>query len=70
MRGSNDFGDLAAYRRFIDEITSRNNARHARRIEAERAALQPLPGRRTCDHEETVVTVTSSGGFTLVRTSP
>ena len=49
MRGSNDFGDLAAYRRFIDEITSRNNARHARRIEAERAALQPLPGRRTCD---------------------
>ena len=65
MRGSNDFGDLAAYRRFIDEITSRNNARHARRIEAERAALQPLPGRRTCDHEETVVTVTSSGGFTL-----
>ena len=65
MRGSNDFGDLAAYRRFIDEITSRHNARHARRIEAERAALQPLPGRRTCDHEETVVTVTSSGGFTL-----
>lgn len=65
MRGSNDFGDLAGYRRFIDEITSRNNARHARRIEAERAALQPLPGRRTCDHEETVVTVTSAGGFTL-----
>jgi hypothetical protein len=26
-----------------------------------------LPGRRTCDHEETVVTVTSSGGFTLKK---
>jgi len=27
--------------------------------------LQRLPGQRTCDYEETVVTVTSSGGFTL-----
>ena len=26
-----------------------------------------LPGQRTCDHEETVVTVTSSGGFTLKK---
>jgi len=29
--------------------------------------LQPLPGQRTCDHEATVVTVTSSGGFTLKK---
>ena len=65
MRGLNDFDDLAAYRRFIDEIVSRKNARHTKRIEAERPALQLLPGRRTCDHEETIVTVTSSGGFTL-----
>jgi transposase InsO family protein len=65
MRGANDFDDLAAYRRFIDEIVSRKNARHAKRIEAERPALQLLPGQRTCDHEETIVTVTSSGGFTL-----
>jgi hypothetical protein len=27
--------------------------------------LQPLPGQRTIDYEETIVTVTSSGGFTL-----
>ena len=53
MRGASDFDDLAAYRRFIDEIVSRKNAHHARRIEAERPALQPLPGQRTCDHEET-----------------
>jgi transposase InsO family protein len=67
MRSANDFDDLAAYRRFIDEIVSRKNARHAKRIEAERPALQLLPGQRTCDHEETIVTVTSSGGFTLRR---
>ncbi len=65
MRGVNDFDDLATYRRFIDEIVSHKNARQAKRIEAERPALQRLPGRRTCDHEETLVSVTSSGGFTL-----
>ena len=26
-----------------------------------------MPGQRTCDHEETIVTVTSSGGFTLKK---
>ncbi len=65
MRGIADFDDLASYRRFIDEIVSRKNAHHAKRIAAERSALQPLPGQRTCDHEESIVTVTSSGGFTL-----
>jgi transposase InsO family protein len=65
MRASRDFDDLAAYRRFIDEIVSRHNARHAKRVDVERAALQPLPDRRTCDYEEVVVRVTSSGGFTL-----
>ncbi len=65
MRGVGDFDDLARYRRFIGEIVSRKNAHHAKRIEAERPTLQLLPGQRTCDHEETVVTVTSSGGFTL-----
>lgn len=29
--------------------------------------MQLLPGQRTCDHEETLVTVTSSGGFTLKK---
>jgi len=65
MRGTADFDDLGAYRQFIDELISRGNARHARRIDAERPSLQALPGRRTCDYEETIVTVTSSGGFTL-----
>lgn len=65
LRGAVDFADLAAYRRFIDEIVSRKNARNSKRIDAERALLQPLPPDRTCDYEETFVYVTSSGGFTL-----
>jgi transposase InsO family protein len=65
MRGASDFDDLAAYRRFIDEIVSRRNARNAKRIDSERAALQELPDRRSSDYEEVIVRVTSSGGFTL-----
>ena len=65
MRGSRDFEDLTAYRRFIDEITGRINARHAKRIDAERAHLKPLPARRTTDYEEVTVRITSSGGFLL-----
>lgn len=65
LRGSADFDDLMAYRRFVGEIVSRHNARCAKRIDVERAALQPLPDARSCDYEETRVYVTSSGGFTL-----
>jgi transposase InsO family protein len=65
LRGSVAFADLAAYRRFIDEIVSRKNARNGKRIDAERSVLQALPAERTCDYEETFVYVTSSGGFTL-----
>lgn len=67
MRGTRDFDDLAGYRLFIDEIVSRKNAHHAKRIAAQRIVLQQLPGQRTCGHEETIVTVTSSGGFTLKK---
>jgi hypothetical protein len=65
LRGGAEFADLVAYRRFIDEIVSRKNARNGKRIDAERALLQPLPQERTCDWEETFVHVTSSGGFTM-----
>lgn len=65
LRGSRDFADLAAYRLFIDEIQSARNARRGSRIEAERPYLQPLPAGRAADYEETLVRVTSSGGFTL-----
>lgn len=65
MRGSRDFDALDAYRAFIDEIVGRTNARNAKRIDIERASLKPLPDRRTTDHEEVTVRVTSSGGFLL-----
>ena len=65
LRGSAEFEDLAAYRRFLDELVGRGNARNRKRIELERAALRPLPQRRVEDGEEAIVTVTSAGGFTL-----
>jgi hypothetical protein len=49
LRGSTDFADLVAYRHFPTRSVSRHNARHANRIEAERAALQSLPATRTCN---------------------
>ncbi|MDP3379259.1 MAG: peptidyl-prolyl cis-trans isomerase, partial [Brevundimonas sp.] len=65
MRGSTDFEDLAAYRRFIDEIVARKNRRSAARIDSERATLKPLPDRRTSDYEEHILPVTSSSTFVL-----
>jgi hypothetical protein len=65
MRGTMDFEDLLAYRSFIDEIIGRKNARNLKRIDAERAVLQPLPDTRTADFEEELVYVTTSGGFVL-----
>lgn len=59
----------SSYRRFINEIVSRKNARSAKRIGVERASLQRLSGYRTCDYEEAIVVVTSSGGFMLNKVS-
>ena len=67
LRGSRDFDDLHAYRRFVDEIVGRRNANNRRRIDLERPTLAALPKRRTTDYEEKTVTVTSSGGFILRR---
>jgi hypothetical protein len=67
LRGSRDFTDLAAYRRFVDEIIGRRNARNGKRIDIERATLQDLPVRRTADYEDVSITVTSSSGFILRR---
>jgi transposase InsO family protein len=67
LRGSRDFASLEAYRRFVDEIVGRRNARLAKRLELERPALQPLPPQRTTDYEEKIVVVTSSSGFTLKK---
>ena len=65
LRGTRDFADLDAYRRFIDDLVGRHNAKVGARIEVERSPLRALPGRRTADYEETIVIVTSSCGFVL-----
>ena len=67
LRGSRDFETLDAYRAFVAQVASRRNARSRARIDAERAVLGPLPGRRSDGFEETLVRVTSTGGFTLRR---
>src|SRR5260370_29661079 len=67
LRGTRDFADLDAYRRFIDEIVGRRNARNGKPLDLERPALQSLPARRTTDYEATIVTVTSTSGFILKR---
>jgi transposase InsO family protein len=67
LRGSRDFDDLDAYRRFVDLIIGRQNAHHRKRIELEMPSLGKLPKRRTADFEEKTVTVTRSGGFILNR---
>ena len=67
LRGSRDFDTLEAYRRFVDEVVGRRNARNRKRLDLERSALQMLPERRTTDYEETIVTVTSTSGFTLKK---
>src|SRR5215475_13785207 len=67
LRGSRDFDDLQAYRRFVDEVIGRRNTRNRKRLDLERAALQSLPPRRTTDYEEAIVTVTSTSGFILKK---
>ena len=65
LRASRDFDDLLAWRGFVDEIVGRGNARIAKRIDQERAALNKLPDRKTADYEEVHVDVTSSSAFIL-----
>jgi hypothetical protein len=65
LRGSRHFADLDRYRRFVDEIVGRRNARNRKRIDVERTALKELPIRHTNDYEETIVRISSSSGFIL-----
>lgn len=65
LRGTRDFDDLASWRGFLNNLIGRRNARKARKIDVERAALQALPARRRADGEDVFVSVTSSSGFVL-----
>jgi hypothetical protein len=63
LRGSRDFAELAAWRRFVDELVARRNRRREAALRTEMAALRPLPARRTTDFTEAVARVTRTGGF-------
>jgi hypothetical protein len=63
LRGSSRFDDLEAYRAFAAELVGQHNRRHAAAIDAERAALQPLPPSTAMTWEEMTVRVTSASGF-------
>jgi hypothetical protein len=67
LRGSREFETLEAYRRFVNEVAGRRNARNRKRLDLERSVPQPLPAHRTTDYEQTIVTVTSTSGFTLKK---
>jgi hypothetical protein len=61
LRGSSEFDSLDAYRDWLAELLARRN----KLVGLERAALRPLPPRRTTDYDEASVLVTSSSGFVL-----
>ena len=65
LRGSREFPDLAAYRRFVAEQVSRLNAACRKALAVERPKLRSLPPGRTTDHEDAVVVVTRNSGFLL-----
>src|SRR5215469_7876480 len=65
LRGSTDFDSLELYRDWIADLIGRRNARREKLVALERAELGRLPPRRSSDHDEVSVRVTSSSGFIL-----
>lgn len=67
LRGSRDFADLDAYRRFVAEAVAQANAPRRELFALEQPHLRALPAAPTPAYEETTVRVTSSSGFVLRR---
>jgi transposase InsO family protein len=65
LRGSRSFADLEQYRQFVSEVTLRLNARTAKALAIERAALRSLPHRRTADYEEVPARMSKFGTFNV-----
>jgi hypothetical protein len=63
LRGSRDFPDVDAWRRFVHDLVARRNRRRDAAVRTELGALRPLPPRRTTDFTEIVTRVTRTGGF-------
>ena len=67
QRGSRDFDDLDAYRRFVALVCDRHNARRRALIATEREALKDLPKRRTTDFTTLTASVTRNSTISIDR---
>lgn len=67
LRGSRDFADLEAYRRFVDGIISQLNRKIQKRLAEERPYLHDLPRQRSVDWWETAVRVSTNGVFRVAN---
>lgn len=57
LRGSREFGSLAAYEEWLSELMGERNAAREERVAQEKRALGPLPSRRWPEYEEEEVRV-------------
>src|SRR5215467_4834071 len=69
LRGSRDFDSRPAYQEFVDELVAARNVARERAVAADRAALMPLPKRRTIDFSEVSVIVPSSSMISVRKVS-
>ncbi len=67
LRGHRNFDELSDYRRFIAEVVARMNRRISAKVTEERAALKPLPVRRTSEYEEVDARVTKYSTVSVKR---
>lgn len=65
LRGTNDFPDVAAYQAFIDEQTTRRNARRRAEVDLELIQMKPLPRFKTTDFSLATVSVTRSSTISV-----
>lgn len=65
LRGTSDFDDRAGYEAFVEEIVRRLKGRIEKRLVIERAALRPLPVRRTAEFDEVPARVSKFCAFTV-----
>lgn len=66
-RGSRDFDDIEAYRRFVALVCDRHNARRRALVATERESLQALPQRRTTDFTTLTASVTRNSTISIDR---
>ncbi len=59
LRGSRDFADLTTYRRWVDALVEKGNARRCTAVAAERLHLRPLPAHAPVTWTEVTARVTT-----------